>query len=90
MSAARAETLCNQRLLELCIEILVWRRLPILTSAWRFGIRSRVFYGTTSRACATCAGWAVSQGIDGLGQVADRVCEAFDFRDGARAELAVS
>ena len=25
---------------------------------------------------------AVSQGIDGLGQVADRVCEAFDFRDG--------
>ena len=25
---------------------------------------------------------AVSQGIHGLGQVADRVCEAFDFRDG--------
>ncbi|MDE0031409.1 MAG: IS4 family transposase [Deltaproteobacteria bacterium] len=25
---------------------------------------------------------AVSQGVDGLGQVADRVCEAFDFRDG--------
>ena len=25
---------------------------------------------------------AVSQGIDSLGQVADRVCEAFDFRDG--------
>ena len=25
---------------------------------------------------------AVSQGVHGLGQVADRVCEAFDFRDG--------
>ena len=25
---------------------------------------------------------AVSQGIDSLGQVADHVCEAFDFRDG--------
>ena len=25
---------------------------------------------------------AVSQGVGSLGQVADRVCEAFDFRDG--------
>ena len=25
---------------------------------------------------------AVSQGVEGLGQVADRICEAFDFRDG--------
>ncbi|MCY3561682.1 MAG: transposase, partial [bacterium] len=25
---------------------------------------------------------AMAQGVHGLGQVADRVCEAFDFRDG--------
>jgi len=42
---------------------------------------SRILRGNLSRLRDVLDG-AVSQGIGSLGQVADRVCEAFDFRDG--------
>ena len=41
----------------------------------------RSLRGNLTRLRAVLDG-AVSQGIHGLGQVADRVCKAFDFRDG--------
>ena len=41
----------------------------------------RSLRGNLTRLRAVLDG-SVSQGIHGLGQVADRVCEAFDFRDG--------
>ena len=41
----------------------------------------RSLRGNLTRLRAVLDG-SVLQGIDGLGQVADRVCEAFDFRDG--------
>ena len=42
---------------------------------------SRILRGNLSRLRDVLDG-AVSQGVGSLGQVADRVCEAFDFRDG--------
>ena len=42
---------------------------------------SRILRGNLARLRDVLDG-AVSQGIGSLGQVADRVCEAFDFRDG--------
>ena len=41
----------------------------------------RSLRGNLTRVRAVLDG-SVSQGIDGVGQVADRVCKAFDFRDG--------
>ena len=41
----------------------------------------RSLRGNLTRLRAVLDG-SVSQGIHGLGQVADRVCKAFDFRDG--------
>ena len=42
---------------------------------------SRILRGNLARLRDVLDG-AVSQGVGSLGQVADRVCEAFDFRDG--------